>query len=149
MLPRVARNASEGIWAWRTIRPRFFKAFHSCIVAFASAGNDLIVEHVIEHQSWYDDIVQLLIPFEVFYVGIHCPMPELERRERERGDRTIGEGRSHIEDGIHTWGPYDFELDSSAQSVKDSAKIVIKAYYNRDAKSAFKKGFENRIQNCE
>lgn len=109
----------------------------------------MIVEHVIEHQSWYDDILQLLSPFDVFYVGIHCLIEELERRERQRGDRRIGEGRSHIEDGIHTWGPYDFELDSSAQRVKDSAKMIIEAYYHRNANNAFKNGFEDLITKCE
>jgi chloramphenicol 3-O phosphotransferase len=137
VLPRVDRSTSEGMWAWRTIRPHFFEAFHNCIAAFATAGIDLIVEHVLEFKSWYEDCVRLLNPFGVFHVGIHCPMEELERTERTRGNRWIGEGRSHIEDGIHTWGPYDFELDSSLQTVEDGARMIIDAYSRRSTNSAF------------
>jgi len=145
VLPRVDRNTSEGIWAWRTIRPHFFEAFHNCIAAFAMAGNNLIVEHVLEFQSWHDDCVRLLNPFDVFYVGIHCPMEELTRREEIRGNRAIGEGRSHTEDGIHTWGLYDFELDTSLQSVEDGARIILDAFIHRSANSAFKKDYARLI----
>jgi chloramphenicol 3-O-phosphotransferase len=31
-------------------------------------------------------------------IGVHCALDEIDRRERSRGDRTAGEGRSHIED---------------------------------------------------
>ena len=110
VLPRVDRGAKTGEWAWRTIRPHFFDGFHRCIAALATAGNPLIVEHVLEFQSWLDDCVQLLAPFDVFFVGVHCPLEELERRERQRGNREIGEGRSHQEEGVHSWGPYDFEV---------------------------------------
>ncbi len=61
------------------------------MAAFAVAGNDLIVEHVVEFQSWYDDCVRLLNDFDVFYVGIHCPIKELERREKMRGDLFVVE----------------------------------------------------------
>jgi chloramphenicol 3-O phosphotransferase len=36
-------------------------------------------------------------------------------RERIRGDRRIGEGRAHVElNGIHAFGLYDFEIDTTA-----------------------------------
>ena len=92
ILPRVDRESSEGIWAWKNVRPGFFDAFHNCNAGFARAGNDVIVEHVIEFRCWYENLAELLSPFDVFYVGIHCDLIELERREKRRGNRTIGEG---------------------------------------------------------
>jgi len=39
------------------------------------------VDHIIEQEQWLADLVELLAPFDVFFVGVHCPLPELERRE--------------------------------------------------------------------
>ena len=139
VLPAVDRGHEEGPWAWRTVRPRFFDGFHRCIAALAAAGNALIVEHVLEYQSWLDDCVRLLAPFDVFFVGVHCPVEELERRERERGDRTIGEGRGHLEDGVHTWGPYDFEVDTSLRSPEEDARLIAAALAARPSPSAFRR----------
>jgi chloramphenicol 3-O phosphotransferase len=42
----------------------------------------------------------------VFLIGVHCDLEEIDRRERARGDRRIGEGRAHVEtDLIHAFGP--------------------------------------------
>lgn len=128
VLPRVERESEQGPWAWKTIRPRFFDGFHRCIAALADAGNDLIVEHIVEYRSWLEDCATLLAGHEVFYVGVHCALYELERREIERGDRMPGEGRSHLEDGIHSWSDYDFEIDTSAHDTSICVRLVLEAF---------------------
>lgn len=138
VLPEMDREGRGGIWSWKDIRPRFFKAFHHCIEAFAQAGNNLIIEHVLEFRSWYEECVGLLAPYDSFFVGVHCPMEELERRERLRGDRKIGEGRSHIQDGVHSWGPYDFEIDTSLLDPGRNAQLVKDAFIRRNKIGAFK-----------
>lgn len=145
VLPEVDRNAQTGDRAWPIVRPRFFDGFHRCIAALASADNCLIVEHVLEFQSWLDDCVRLLAPFDVFFVGVHCPLVELERRERERGDRTIGEGRSHLLDGVHTWGVYDFEVDTSVRSPQENARLIKAALANQAQPSAFQRMYAKQI----
>lgn len=137
VLPDVDRDAKDGERAWRKIRPRFFDAFHRCIAAMAGAGNRVIVEHVLEFRTWYDDCIRLLAPFDVFYLGVHCPLPELERRERTRGNRTLGEGRSHLEDGVHTWGPYDLEVDTSHSTPEQNANIIVGAISSGNRYSDF------------
>ena len=144
VLPDVDRTASEGPRAWRTIRPRFFDGFHRATAALAAAGNALIVEHVIEYRTWYDDLLELLQDCDVFYVGVECPLPELERRERERGDRYIGEGRSHLEDGVHTWGPYDFRIDTSLSTTEDNARRIQQAFDERKPPGAFASALAER-----
>jgi chloramphenicol 3-O phosphotransferase len=113
MLP--ARRDPVGPFAWwEQMRPRFFAGFHRCLPALAAAGNDLIVEHIIEFRAWREDLARLLEGLDVFLVGVHCDLAEIDRRERGRGDRRIGEGRSHVElDLIHTFGPYDFNVDTT------------------------------------
>ncbi len=91
-------------------REKFFKGFHRSIAAFAAAGNDLLVEHIVECQSWADELTELLRPFDVFWIGVHAPVAEIERRERLRGDRTIGEGLYHFK--THSFCNYNLEVDS-------------------------------------
>ena len=113
MLP--ARRDREGPFAWgEQMRPRFFAGFHRCLPALAEAGNDLLVEHIIEFSALRADLARLLASLDVFLVGVHCDLAEIDRRERNRADRWAGEGRSHVEtDLIHTFGPYDFEVDTT------------------------------------
>ena len=113
MLP--ARRDPDGPFAWwQQLRPRFFDGFHRCLPALAAAGNDLIVEHVIEFRAWREYLARLLGDLDVFLVGVHCDVAEIDRRERIRGDRRADEGRSHVETNlIHTFGPYDFEVDTT------------------------------------
>ena len=146
ILPQVDRQAQTGERAWRVIRPRFFDGFHRCIAALAAAGNPLIVEHVLEAQSWLDDCVRLLAPFDVFFVGVHCPVEELERREMARGNRSLGEGRSHLEDGVHTWGLYDFEVDTSLRGPGENARLILAALINKPEPSAFRRMAAQQVE---
>jgi chloramphenicol 3-O phosphotransferase len=127
VLPDVDRATRDTPWSWNVIRPRLFAGFHRSIAAFAHADNRLLVEHVVEFQEWLDELVFLLSPFRVFYVGVFCPVEVIERRERSRGDRWLGEGRSHIDDGIHTWSSYDVIVDTDAFTAEENARIIIQA----------------------
>jgi len=103
-------------------RDRFFAGFHRSIAAFAEAGNNLIVEHIVEEQSWADDLKVLLAPFDVFWIGVHAPPEELDRRERERGNRSIGEGRFHLK--THQYCQYDIEIDSTRPLDEAVARVL-------------------------
>ena len=49
-LPR--RRDATGPFAWpEHLRPLFFDGFHRCIPAMASAGNNLLVDHIIEYPA--------------------------------------------------------------------------------------------------
>lgn len=125
ILPRLNRDILDQVDSWNTIRPKFFDAFHRTIKAFADAGNLVIVEHVVEQKEWLDQLVDLLRSQSVLYIGVHCPSEEIDRRERARGNRFIGEGRSHIQDGIHTWSTYDVEIDTFEQSEEENLQKVL------------------------
>jgi len=137
MLPR--RRAADGgpfDW-WHQMRPRFFAGFHGCLPALARAGNDLIVEHIIEFARWRQDLAALLAGLDVFLVGVHCDLDVLDGRERERGDRRIGEGRSHVTvDGIHTFGPYDLDVDTTAGIGPDLVESTLDAWRSRPPERA-------------
>ena len=130
-IPR--RRDETGPFAWSThLRPLFFDGFHRCIPAMASAGNNLLVDHIIEYPSWRAQLEDLLSGFDVFLVAVHCDSAELDRRERFRGDRRPGEGRAHLEDNqIHQLGSYDYEVDTSAGVDDTVAQAVVTAWAAR------------------
>jgi chloramphenicol 3-O phosphotransferase len=131
MLP--ARRDPDGPFAWwAQMRPRFFAGFHRCLPALATAGNDLIVEHIIEFAAWRSDLARLLEGLDVFLVGVHCDLAEIDRREHAQGDRRTGEGRTHVEvDLIHTFGPYDLDIDTTHETTPALAERVLAAWQAR------------------
>ncbi len=133
VLPQARIDAGE--FAWGGLRETFFDGFHRSIPALAAAGNHLIVEHIVETRAWMDRLLRLLAGFDVYYVGVHCALDELERRERARGDRRIGEARADFE-VTHTFGHYDVECDSAA-GVETMAEQVIAAWSTRQPPGAF------------
>ena len=103
-------------------RARFFDGFHRSIAAFADAGNDLIVEHIVEEQSWADQLQALLAHLDTFWIGVHAPAAELERREKVRGDRSVGEAVFHLK--THGYCRYDIEVDTTEPADIVAAAIV-------------------------
>lgn len=104
---RPTRRQPSGPFDWvGSMRPKFFDGFHGSIAAMAGAGNDLVVEHII--------------------------VAEIDRRERARGDRRTGEGRSHIQvNRVHEFGSYDLEIDTTDGVHARVAEQIIQAWTSR------------------
>jgi chloramphenicol 3-O phosphotransferase len=133
VLPKTRIESGE--FSWREMRPSFFEGFHRCLPALSGAGNNLIVEHIVETSDWMNRLLRLLAHLDVFFVGVHCSLSELERRERERGDRRIGEAKSDYET-THTFGIYDFEVNTTEPLDRNVEKIIF-AWRARQRPSAF------------
>ena len=86
--------------------------FHQSIAATANAGQAVIVDHILLERKWLEECVRLFEGIEVIFVGVHCSLEELKRRERKRGDRRIGLGRSQYEK-VHMHGVYDIEASAA------------------------------------
>ena len=119
------------------MRPSVFDGIHYYIPALAAAGNNLIFDHIIEAKQWLHDLVRYLADFDVFFVGLHCWIEELERREIQRGDRRIGEARADLQI-VHSFGTYDLELNSE-KPVEENGKILIEEWERGTHPSAFNK----------
>jgi chloramphenicol 3-O phosphotransferase len=124
-----------GRFSWESMRPSVFRGIHQCLPALAGAGNNLIFDHIIETRAWLDHLVHLLADFDVFIVGLHCSLPELERRETQRGNRRIGEARADLA-SVHSFAAYDLELNSE-RPAEENARILIAAWEKRTTPSAF------------
>lgn len=135
VLPK--KRVGGGEFSWQDLRSPFFEGFHRCIPALSEAGNNLIVEHIIETEVWMHRLLRLIGQLDVFFVGVHCPLPELERREFERGDRRIGEARADYET-THGFGEYDFEVASTLPN-DQNVDALIAAWMSRKRPSAFER----------
>jgi chloramphenicol 3-O phosphotransferase len=99
----------------------------------------LIVDHLIETAAWRAELTRLLSGVDVFAVGVHCDVAELERRERLRGDRWPGEARSHLEvDRVHDLGPSDLDVDTTRTDAGALADVVITAWRARGSQRALR-----------
>jgi chloramphenicol 3-O phosphotransferase len=103
----------------------------------ANTGNNLIFDHIIESKSWLEDLLRSVSKLDVFFVGLHCSLPELERREAHRGNRRSGEARADL-GTVHSVTIYDLELDSE-NAVEDNAHMLIEAWRKRKRPSAMDK----------
>ncbi len=107
VLPRTPQGH---IRDWKRIRPQVFDGYYRCLPALLSAGNNLVVDLIIETEGQRDRLRELLAPYDVYLVGLRCPVEELERREAARGDRRIGDARRDVQT-VHTFSAYDLEID--------------------------------------
>jgi len=135
VLPRARIDAGD--FHWKSLRPQFFAGFHATLPALAAAGNNLLVEHIVETADWMSRLLGLLKPHDVFFVGLHCPLEELERRERARGDRRAGEARADFEI-THSFCLYDLEIRST-DPTEVNAEKTIAAWKARRSPTAFER----------
>jgi chloramphenicol 3-O phosphotransferase len=93
------------------MRKPFFDGYHASLGAYAAAGNNLIIEHILDTAGWQGSLAEMFAPFDVFFVAVHCPVEELRRREEARGDRPAGSAEQDFLT-IHRDRAYDLEVDS-------------------------------------
>lgn len=124
----------SGRFSWEQMRPAVFRGLHQCLPALATAGNNVIFDHIIETKAWLHELVSLISGLDVFFVGLHCSLPELERREIQRGDRRPGEARQDLET-VHRIPRYDLELNSE-DPLQENAALLMRAWQARRRPSA-------------
>jgi len=108
--------------------------FHRAVAGMAAGGNDLVVDHVLSEGWRLTDCLRVLDGFEVVFVGVRCPLPELVRRERARGDRDAGLAALQF-DQVHAHGIYDLEVDTSVHTARECAEQI--KYYLGNQPTAF------------
>ena len=60
---------------------------HDCIKLISDQGKDIIVDTVMYSEDSFAAFVNKFAEYPVIMVKVVCPVEELNKRERERGDR--------------------------------------------------------------
>lgn len=120
---------------WRSARPQFFSGFHRALAGFADAGNDLIVEHILDTPGWHAELASLLRAHHILFIGLHTPLETLCAREEARGDRPKGSAAVDFE-RIHKGLSYDLTLDGTAAPATN-AERALRALQRQQAPSQF------------
>lgn len=106
------------------VRPKalwpLLSAFNCSLPNVAACGLPLVIDYVLEAEEWVRECVESLREYDVLFVGIKCPLAELERREKARGDRQVGFARWQYE-RVHRFGDYDFEIDTGLNTPEQGA----------------------------
>ncbi|MDA7966906.1 AAA family ATPase [Ruegeria sp.] len=125
----------SGEFDWQVARPALFEGFHRSLAAYADAGNDLIIEHILDTEGWPEKLHDLLRQHDVLFVAVHCSIPLLRERERQRGDRSVGRAEKD-QSTIHAGRVYDLELNSE-DGVKANVTAILKALHSGVRRSEF------------
>ncbi|GAA3836098.1 chloramphenicol phosphotransferase CPT family protein [Streptomyces coacervatus] len=131
---RTKRNLTQDDLDTALRRTRM--GFHRSIAAMAEVGNDVIVDHVLSEPWRLIDCLTVLRPQDVAFVGVHCSLDELARREEARGDRPSGLAALQY-DLVHQHGDYDVECDTSTASPRECAELIKEFLSRRPRPTAF------------
>ena len=113
----------NGDFRWADSRTAFFDGFHRSLKAYADAGNNLILEHILDTEGWLETLADLLAGHDVFFAAVHCPLERLIEREAMRGDRPEGSAKKDFET-IHLGKVYDIELQSEDGAQTNTDRLL-------------------------
>lgn len=102
---------------------RLVSSMHQAIAALSRSGNHVVAEHVLVDPRWLKECAALLHSLPAYLAGVHCPLPVLEQREKERRDRTLGQARKQFA-LVHAHAVYDVEVDTAQMSALQCAERI-------------------------
>lgn len=111
--------------------------YHRAVAGLASAGNDVIMDYPLSEAWRLDDLLAVLDGYDVTLVEIRCSPDELERRERERGDRPSGLARSQTT--VYDHGAFDIAVDSTHSSAEECARVIVRELATVSTPKAFER----------
>jgi chloramphenicol 3-O phosphotransferase len=129
---------------WAEERPKVLNGFWHWWPILANAGNNIIIDHIIERDEDQVFLLDLLKGIDVYFVALHCSLEELEWREQQRGNRHKGDARSDLS-FVHKGKIYDLELNSESSRVEENVATLIACWQGRKRPSAFEKMALNNV----
>jgi len=115
---------------------QFFTASYHTTKAFSDIGMNTIIDGVWlkEDEIGLNELLELLHDYPVLFVHVTCPLEELYRRERERGNRDIGQCESQLAH-LNPQDTYDITIDTTKEECVDE---IIELLNNPEKFTAFK-----------
>ena len=120
---------------------RALKGMYHAVKGFSDAGISTIVDDVLLKEEGYDrlgECLKLLHDYSVLFVHVICgSLEELRRREKERGDRGIGQGESQLSQ-LTPQDTYDITVDTYINTKEECAGKIIEMLNYPEKFTAFK-----------
>jgi chloramphenicol 3-O phosphotransferase len=102
-------------------------ALFGCVKAFSDNGLNVIVDAAFNDIHYPFNTFLNIFPdrdYTVSIVHVTCPLEELRRREKERGDRKIGLGESFLTH-LDPQDKYDLTIDTFNDTLENCADKII------------------------
>lgn len=115
---------------------RTAKGFHRAVAGMAAGGNNLVVDYPLSRRWRLLDLLDLLVPEDTVLVAVRCPLPELNRREAERGDRSPGLAALQYAQ-VHAHELHDIDVDTSVRTPAECAHAIHGFLAHRTRPTAF------------
>lgn len=127
---------------WKLMPEKVFNhtisLMYSTIRMFVDKGENVVLDHVLlcneklksdNGEATLQEFKEIMKGVEVVYVKVECPIEELQRREKLRGDRQVGLAESQME-LLNPQHDYDIVINTYHESTEDSAKKILKLIYD-------------------
>ena len=98
--------------------------FHRVIRMVHDYSYNIIVDALIDDALVLEDWQVVFKDNEVVFVAVHCPLEELEKREKARGDRPIGLAKSQLEK-FPANIKYDIEVNTFDNTVEECVQKIV------------------------
>ena len=102
---------------------------NKAIVAYAKAGNNVVVDYIMYEQRWMQDLRHELQGCPVYFVGVTVPLDVLQAREQARSTSPVGHAGSHY-DTVHAGNVYDLWIDNSQGTPDEGAMKILEFVKN-------------------
>ena len=114
------------------------RGMRRAIRALAKEELNVIVDDVLLHCSFRNDYLHALKGLNVLFVGVHCSIEEMIRREQMREGRFPGTAESTLAK-VHSHMVYDVEVDTTHTSPTELAQKVLECAARADSPRALDK----------
>jgi chloramphenicol 3-O phosphotransferase len=115
-------------------------AIFGCVKVFSDNGLNVIVDAAFNDIHYPFDTFLNIFPdcdYAVSMVHVTCPLDELRRREKERGDRKIGSSESFLTH-LDPQDKYDLTVETFNETLEGCADRIIALMENTEKLTTFK-----------
>jgi len=121
---------------------KMLRGMRRAMASMVSCGNNIIIDDIILEPEFLDDYLITFEPFEVFFVGVRCPLDVINQRESTRPGRFPGTAMGHF-DICHIHRIYDVEVDTATLRPNECADTIIQ-FMEQSKPDAFEKLYRQR-----
>ena len=112
---------------------------------YSDIGMNTIIDTVLDDNIFLNKAVEILHKNPTLFVHVTCPLEEMQKREKERGDRLIGLAEEQLSLLCPLDGAYDITVDTHSETHEECADRIIKLLDCSENFSTFKTLWERTI----